>query len=523
MFAVALIFFREVLEAALVIGVLAAATAGLPGRTRWLVAGVLAGLGGALVAAAFAEQLASAAEGVGQELFNAGVLFAAVLMLSWHTVWMARHGRDLAHQATILGESVASGTRPMVALAVAVGLAVLREGAEIVLFLSGLMAGGTTSAGHVSVGAATGLCTGIAVGYAVFRGLRMVPTRRLFTATSILIALLAAGMAARGIAFLNQAGYLSSWTEIVWDSSSLIADASPLGQALSALVGYIAAPMESQVIAYALTIGVLLLASLWMGRGDTSAHRRATGVPLALMLLIGGSLAGMRDAQAGFKVYSPYVEQGEWELEFRGHRSVDADPGKDDGRSFLYEIGYSPTPRWHTAVFLEAEGEPGESNTLTEFAWENIVQLTEPGQYWLDVGAYVEYAKGLTHEGDHALEWKILLEKDFDKFVVVANPIFEQGFSDSADSGVEFEYAWGTYYRLNPAFEPGFEAYGGIGELTDANDLNAQEHFIGPAARGTVLLGGGSKLKYNLGYLLGVTDETPDGAFKFELEYEFRF
>lgn len=204
-------------------------------------------------------------------------------------------------------------------------------------------------------------------------------------------------------------------------------------------VGVIAAPLESQVPAYLLTTGGLLLASrLMAGRGQTTV-------------------------------------------------SAGCGPG------------------------------------LTEFAWENIVQLTEPGQYWLDLGAQKEYAKGLKHEGDHTLEWKIRLEKDFGKLVVVANPIFEQGFSDSDDSGVEFEYAWGTYYRLNPAFEPGFEAYGGIGELTAAKDLNAQEHLIGPAARGTVLLGGGTKLKYNLGYLLGLADEMPDGVFKFELEYEFRF
>ena len=95
MFAVALIFFREVLEAALVIGILAAATTGLPGRTRWILTGVGAGLAGAVITALFAERLASAAEGMGQELFNAAILFTAVLMLGWHTVWMSRHGKEL--------------------------------------------------------------------------------------------------------------------------------------------------------------------------------------------------------------------------------------------------------------------------------------------------------------------------------------------------------------------------------------------------------------------------------------------
>jgi len=113
MFAVALIFFREVLEAALVIGILAAATTGLPGRTRWILTGVGAGLAGAVITALFAERLASAAEGMGQELFNAGVLFTAVLMLGWHTVWMSRHGKELAKEAGALAKSVAGGTRPI--------------------------------------------------------------------------------------------------------------------------------------------------------------------------------------------------------------------------------------------------------------------------------------------------------------------------------------------------------------------------------------------------------------------------
>ena len=521
MFAVALIFFREVLEAALVIGILAAATTGLPGRTRWMLTGVGAGLVGAVVTALFAEQLAGAAEGMGQELFNAAVLFTAVLMLGWHTVWMSRHGKELAKQAGALANAVAAGAKPIYALAIAIGLAVLREGAEIVLFLNGMLAGGSTDALSALIGAAAGTAAGGLAGFAVFRGLKLVPTKRLFAATSGLIALLAAGMAARGMAYLNQAGYFSSLSDVAWDSSYLVSDQSLTGQALAALIGYTAAPMESQVMAYAGTVGGLLLASWLLGRRDAAS--KAPQMALALALAVGLSGLGAREARAGFKVYSPYVEPGEWELEFRGNRSVDGDPAKDDGRSFLYEIGYSPLTRWHTAVFLEAEGEPGGPNDLTEIAWENIIQLTEPGQYWLDLGAYVEYAKGLNQSGDHKLEWKILLEKDFGKIVTTVNPAFEQAFSDGPTDGVEFGYAWGTYYRLNPLFEPGFEAFGELGEVADLKDGDEQEHFIGPVARGTCQLGGSQKLKYNVGYLVGLTDDSPDGAAKFELEYEWRF
>ena len=59
--------------------------------------------------------------------------------------------------------------------------------------------------------------------------------------------------------------------------------------------------------------------------------------------------------------------------------------------------------------------------------------------------------------------------------------------------------------------------------MADIKDGDEQEHFIGPVARGTFLLGGTQKLKYNVGYLLGLTEDSPDGAAKFELEYEWRF
>ena len=171
---------------------------------------------------------------------------------------------------------------------------------------------------------------------------------------------------------------------------------------------------------------------------------------------------------------------------------------------------------------LQTAGEPEQGNVLTEFQWENIFQLTEAGQYWLDLGAYVEYAKGLEHGDDQALEWKVLLEKSVGPWVAVANPIFAKPFGEDA-GGVEFEYAWGTYYRWMPLLEPGFEAYGGVGEITNAQPLAQQEHLLGLDVRGVFTFDNAGRLKYNLGYLFGLTEGTPDGVFKFELEYEVRF
>src|SRR5260221_6771492 len=145
MFGALIIVFREVIEAGLIIGIVLAATRGVSGRGRWVATGVLAGTLGAGVVALFAEAIANAFEGSGQELLNAGVLGIAVVMLMWHAAWMARHGREMAAEMAAVCAAVNAGKRPMTALAAVVGLAVLREGAEVVLFLYGILAGGTSS------------------------------------------------------------------------------------------------------------------------------------------------------------------------------------------------------------------------------------------------------------------------------------------------------------------------------------------------------------------------------------------
>ena len=71
-------------------------------------------------------------------------------MLGWHNIWMNRHGRELAASAATLGKAVLGRSRPLYALALVVGIAVLREGSEIVLFLYGIaIASGMRRAQHV--------------------------------------------------------------------------------------------------------------------------------------------------------------------------------------------------------------------------------------------------------------------------------------------------------------------------------------------------------------------------------------
>jgi len=257
MLATAIIVFREVLEAALVVGIVLAASKGVRDRSLWVGGGVLAGICGAGLVAFFAETIAEAMAGIGQEILNATILFLAVAMLGWHNIWMGRHGRELAQQAADLGKAVTRGTRPLYALAVVVGMAVLREGSELVLFLYSLAAGGAGGFLDMAGGGVLGLAAGIAVGAALYFGLLRIPMRHLFAVTSAMILLLAAGMAAQAAAFLVQADLLPALGNQIWDSSWLLRDDSIPGRLLHSLAGYVAQPAGIQVLFYLAALGLI--------------------------------------------------------------------------------------------------------------------------------------------------------------------------------------------------------------------------------------------------------------------------
>lgn len=273
MLAVAVIVFREVLEAALVVGIVLAASRGTAQRGRWVIYGIGAGLLGAMLVAAFTGEIASALNGIGQEVFDASVLFGAVLMLGWHNVWMSRHAKEHVVEATRVGQEVQSGRRPLYALAIICGLAVGREGSEIVLFVYGIVAAQGGSPVALLAGGALGLVAGVGVGAALYLGLLTIPMRHLFTVTSWMILLLASGMAAQGAAFLLQADLVPSLGNL-WDTSRILSEQSLLGQALHALIGYVARPTGIQLAFYLGTLVVIASLMRVFGRAPARAPSR---------------------------------------------------------------------------------------------------------------------------------------------------------------------------------------------------------------------------------------------------------
>ncbi len=261
-----IIVFREVLEAGLIVGIVLAATAGIRHRAPYLWGGIVAGVAGACVVAAFVGVLSRAFSGNGQDVFNAGILCFAVVMLGWHTIWMAKHGREMTRQMKELGRSLVAGESSLLAMAVVVAVAILREGSEVVLFLYGIATAAKLTASAIIMGSIFGVAAGAAVAWLLYRGLLAIPVSRLFGVTSWLIALLAAGMAGQAAALLANDNLIPALGYQLWDTSWLLSTGSIPGRALQALVGYSDRPMGIQLLAYLVTLSTLILAAKWINR-----------------------------------------------------------------------------------------------------------------------------------------------------------------------------------------------------------------------------------------------------------------
>jgi len=274
MLGIALLVFREVLEAALIVTIVAAATRGVVGRGRFIGGGIGLGVVGAIIVALFAGAIADAVGGSGQELFNACVLLAAVLMIGWHVIWMSSHGRELTQQMQSVGQSVKAGSSSLAMLLAVVALAVLREGSEIVLFLYGMAAGGAGKT-DLFLGIPVGIAGGVAVGFALYFGLLRIPLRYFFSATNWMLILLAAGLASTAARFLIQANWLPAWDNQLWNTSALLDNGSVVGKAMHILVGYDARPAGMQIAFWLVTAIVLVSGMRWMTRGHVASSRAA--------------------------------------------------------------------------------------------------------------------------------------------------------------------------------------------------------------------------------------------------------
>ncbi len=256
MSAAALIVFREVIEAALVIGVVLAASRGVANRGLIAASGIAAGLLGSLAMALAADAVADGASEAGADIFNAAILGAAVSMLGWHSAWMRRNASESMTRMQSLGSRIASARIPSWVLGCVIALVVLREGSETALFLYGVAATGE-KAGALFTGSMVGLAGGLTVGFMMYAGVLVIPARFFFNVTGVMILFLCAGLASDAASYLVDAGAIPALSDAVWDTSGILEEGSLVGQFFHALIGYDSSPTGIQVVVYVATLAII--------------------------------------------------------------------------------------------------------------------------------------------------------------------------------------------------------------------------------------------------------------------------
>ncbi|MFZ8864878.1 MAG: FTR1 family iron permease [Rickettsiales bacterium] len=249
MFFSAFVIFREIFEIVLILGIIIAVTNNMPNRKKAIILGFLFGLISSVIFAFFASKITDLANGLGQEITNAIILFTASFFIGWTILWMQKHAKEIKQNFQKISSEISQGKKSYIILAFIIALTILREGAEIILFTYGMLASGQTVF-TIALGSLIGFVAGITIGLLMYFSLVKIPLKYFFTITTIMLTLLVAGMFAHAIGYLTAAGYLNQFSNIVWNSSHIISNNSLLGSFLEVTIGYKASPNLAQLTSY---------------------------------------------------------------------------------------------------------------------------------------------------------------------------------------------------------------------------------------------------------------------------------
>jgi high-affinity iron transporter len=514
MFSTAIIIFREILEIAMIVGVVLAATRGVPGRALWVGGGFAAGCAGAGLVALFAETISSSLSGMGQEFFNAAILFMAAIFIGWTALWIRKNARIMTAELRKVGHDVVEGKLPHYALSLIIGLALLREGSEIVLFIYSMMLSGENVPAIVE-GSIIGLAAGAVVGTMLYYGLLKIPARYVLRVTSWLLFLLVSGLASQGVGYLSAAGYFADLSQQIWNTSWLLADNSIVGKTLHTLVGYTARPTLIQLIVY---VGMLVGLMSFAAHIDRSRMSAAT-----IMVALATGLALFQPSTPAYaldEIYSPNTEEGELSLEYAGSRTFDNDSEKNNVQSHELVLEAGVTDRLTLQGSAGFEKQPQDHIRVESIGIEGRYQFFEQGKYWVDSGLLAAYGFSTKNDEPDSLELKLLLQKDMDKVTATANLGFEQSVGHHAPSGGPNYVALANVrYRLNEMAQPGIEYQADLGNAQTLRHSELQEHYLGPSLYGKLF----GNIKYQASYLLGVSQAAANSAARIQVEYETNF
>jgi hypothetical protein len=233
------------------------------------------------------------------------------------------------------------------------------------------------------------------------------------------------------------------------------------------------------------------------------------------------SIAGAREIDPSTYVLLPIVTLGEREIDLRfgsGSTGQHILPERDAGIGF----GLGVSEHWFTEIAGQVRQASGSGVGFDSLEWENIVQVSEQGEWPVDLGVAVEVDRPRDPSLGTTVNLGPLLQKDIGRFQVNLNFLASHKFQAAQFPGVHWAYQFQAKYRYAPALEYGFQAFGSPGSTSRARvSFEDQTHRFGPMVLGKFRLSDGRGLQYNAAFLLGATNRSPERTLRFQLEYEF--
>lgn len=217
-------------------------------------------------------------------------------------------------------------------------------------------------------------------------------------------------------------------------------------------------------------------------------------------------------------VYTPNVSYGEKEIDFKFGTIKPQHAGRSSAASVGF--GYGATENWFTELYVKYKHENG-GTAFDAFEWENKFQITEPGQYPIDVGFITEIERPQDRSEGYEVKFGPLFQTEIGKTQVNANVLFQRNYRAAESNIMKLGYQWQAKYRWMPEFEFGLQGFGELGHWNRIAPRSEQSHLLGPAVFGKIALGGRQAIKYNAALLKDVSDATHSTTFRSQVEYEF--
>ncbi len=271
-----LLSLREGLEAALIISIILSVLTRLNNQKLKVVVwqGTATAIASSLLIGLGLKVLGLEFEDGSEEIFEGLTTLFAAALLTWMIIWMQSKGKDLkADIESETNQALTSGKRALFSVAF---IAVFREGLELAVFL--LATSFVAGVKLTLAGAAIGLAGAAILGWAIFSYSSQLSLRRFFQVTNILLILFAAGLVAYGVHELNEATWIPSIVEHVWDINYILNDKSQVGLILKALFGFNGNPSLSELIAYLLYLAVMLTMYYRFVRSDLTSNNLSVDI-----------------------------------------------------------------------------------------------------------------------------------------------------------------------------------------------------------------------------------------------------